>query len=308
MSISPWEPLAGIIPPERLFGRTVLTATPPKVLDANSIAKILQDVIPLHMENAYQINFLHWFYRGDQPILGRIKEVRPEINNKITENRAWEIVSFKLGYEFSHPILYTLASQRDAAPISLLNTFARLDGKDAKDQGIAEWMFVSGAGYRFTQGNPDEDEDSAPYFTDVLDPRKTFTVYSTEIGGKKLFSGYITRIRNANDEMQWSVSIYTDNHFYEWIVDNWNADYREGLIVRDEPLAIGNPIIEYPLNPSRMGYVELCYHLYNAVNTIDSNRIDDIEQIVQAIMVFLNCEPPEVNGEKVLPQNGGGGR
>ncbi len=39
-----------------------------------------------------------------------------------------------------------------------------------------------------------------------------------------------------------------------------------------------------------MGYVELCHSLFNAVNTLDSNRIDALEQFVQSYLVFLGCD------------------
>ena len=56
---------------------------------------ILNEMLGLHCKNVLEEDFLFWYRRGMQPILERRKTVRPEINNKITENHAAEIVAFK---------------------------------------------------------------------------------------------------------------------------------------------------------------------------------------------------------------------
>ena len=53
------------------------------------------------------------------------------------------------------------------------------------------------------------------------------------------------------------------------------------------------PIIEYPANKSRLGAFEVVLGLLDALNTIASNRIDGIEQFVQAFMKFVNCDIDE---------------
>ena len=53
------------------------------------------------------------------------------------------------------------------------------------------------------------------------------------------------------------------------------------------------PIFEYALNPERMGAFEMVLHLLDAINSVASNRLDGIEQFIQAIMVFENCDITE---------------
>ena len=52
----------------------------------------------------------------------------------------------------------------------------------------------------------------------------------------------------------------------------------------------GHRIVEYPLNPSRLGLIELVITQLNALNRITSNEIDDIEQFVQSLLVYVNQE------------------
>lgn len=293
-----------------LMGRRKLTATPPSgPLDKSAVADILNNISQCQDKNSNEADYLYWFYRGYQPVLSRTKEIRSEINNKIPENRALEIVEFKKGYEFSHPIQYTNAGTESTAPVNVLNDYARLDGKEAKDLELAEWMYIAGSGYRLVLPNENTSIDDAPYFTESLDPRNAFVVYSTESGGKAIVAGKRVKQKikknNQSFEDQWVYGVYTENDYFEWILPSPYGVFTGAPSERDRRHAIGMlPIVEYPLNESRLGYVEMCLHLYNAINNLNSNRIDAIEQFVQAYLVFLNCQLPEVDGVKIVPKVG----
>lgn len=79
-----------------LYGRRMIKSDETEVTVENVVA-ILNKALPYHWENRSEIQYLWYYYRGLQPILNREKQVRPEICNKIVENRANEIVSFKSG-------------------------------------------------------------------------------------------------------------------------------------------------------------------------------------------------------------------
>lgn len=288
-----------------LFGRKVLYASPPAELNAQTIGAILNDVLPLHFINKREIDYLHWFVRGRQPVIDRTKEIRPEIKNIVVENRAFEIVEFKKGYEFSHPVQYTNAGQNDTAPIDKLNTFARLDGKEAKDLNLSEWFYKSGNAYRICLPRQEVTVDDAPYFTDVLDPRETFIVYSREIGHERLFAGSFVKQKDLETGTEkYKCGVYTATRYFEWTVDSESANFTE-TAPEEKDNGLGIPIVEYVLNENRMGYVELCYWLFNAINTTGSNRIDALEQFVQAYLVFINCTlDKDKSGNYIIPKAG----
>ena len=88
-----------------LFGRRVIY-TDVAAINDNNIIDVLQKALFIHLMNQADISYLYRYYKGDQPVLYRKKEVRPEINNKVVENRANEIVSFKVGYLMGEPVQY----------------------------------------------------------------------------------------------------------------------------------------------------------------------------------------------------------
>ena len=77
-------------------------------------------------------------------------------------------------------------------------------------------------------------------------------------------------------------SIYTKDRYFE--VEN------QSMIVREEAQSLGIPIIEYPANNARLGAFEIVLPLLDAINTVDSNRLDGVEQFVQALMLFHNVD------------------
>ena len=145
-------------------GRKKILCDEPVVNDGN-IVSVLNDALSVHRKNSAEVDYLYRYYKGEQPILRRTKEIRPEICNRIVENRANEIVSFKTGYLCGEPLQYvSRGSTEDISEgISKLNDMMLLCGKAAKDKELAEWMYICGTGYRMiTPNSPYINSDIVP--------------------------------------------------------------------------------------------------------------------------------------------------
>jgi SPP1 family phage portal protein len=59
------------------------------------------------------------------------------------------------------------------------------------------------------------------------------------------------------------------------------------------------PIFEYPANHARQGAFEIVLPLLDAINTVASNRLDGIEQFIQAFIKFINCDITAEDFEKL---------
>ena len=88
-----------------LHGRRMIKTDATEVTIDN-VVTILRKALPYHWKNRSEIQYLWAYYKGKQPVLNREKQVRPEITNRIVENRANEIVSFKSGYLMGEPLQY----------------------------------------------------------------------------------------------------------------------------------------------------------------------------------------------------------
>jgi len=69
---------------------------------------------------------------------------------------------------------------------------------------------------------------------------------------------------------------------------------RADKIITNRPNPLGLiPIVEYPANTARLGVFETVLPLLDAVNLLDSNALDGIEQFVQSLLVLYNCNIEE---------------
>ena len=273
-----------------MHGRRVIKSSVRQITEAN-VVEVLQKALNTHYLNSSEISYLWDYYRGKQPILNRVKDVRPEINNKIVENRANEIVSFKVGYLCGEPIQYVgrNGEEETTEAISRLNELMFAEDKSSKDQAIVEWQMICGTAFRLVLPDSSDDEDEAPFEIYTLDPRETFIVYSNEIGNKPLMA---VKYCKDSDTQITTYTIYTENMYYR---------LEDTQIVEIKPHALGMiPIIEYPANNARMGSFEVVLPLLDTMNLIASNRMDGMEQLIQAFIKFINCDISKEEYEEFL--------
>ena len=265
-----------------LTGRRIITTDVTSITNEN-VVEVLEKAFSTHVCNRGEIEYLWRYYRGEQPILYREKKIRPEICNRIVENRANEIVSFKVGYLCGEPIQYIGRNGDDvvSAGISQLNEMMFSENKASQDKEVVEWQMICGTAYRLVLPDRPIDEDDAPFEMYTLDPRDSFVVYSSEVGNKPMLG-----VKYWTDEFgQNTWSVYSDNHFWK---------IKDGKILEDEEHYLGMiPIFEYPANNARQGSFEIVLPLLDALNNIASNRMDGIEQFIQSFIKFINCEIDE---------------
>ena len=264
-----------------MYGRRVIT-TDVDVITAENVVDVLREAMEVHDLNRSEIEYLWKYYKGNQPILTRTKAVRPEICNKIVENRANEIVSFKVGYLCGEPIQYVGRNSEESVTggVGVLNEYMFLVDKPALDQEVVEWGMICGTANRMVLDNEkySAESDEAPFDIYTLDPRNSFVVYSTDVKRRRMMG-----VKYKEDDYGFrTYSVYTDALCFLIEGDK---------VVSVKAHGLGTvPIIEYPANNARLGAFEIVLPLLDAINNIESNRMDGIEQFVQAFVKFINCD------------------
>lgn len=299
-------------PDIHFFGRRKLLSSYKKSeINETILAEILPQVLKEHELNATEIDYLYNYYKGKQPILNKTKIVRPEINNITLENHAFEIVEFKKSYVYGEPIQYVQKGEKEGEKInpeiSLLNKFMESEDKSSLDKELAEWQYICGTAYRWVEADSENEEDEAPFEMSVPDPRRTFVVYNNGIKEYPLFSGYISYFTKniMTDEHvplvvnYRVVTIYTDKHKYVFSEEEKPGEFKilpQPIPISDKKVNAykleipGQRIIEYPLNSSRLGLIELVMSDLEAINKIKSADLDGIDQFIQSLLVFVNQE------------------
>lgn len=260
--------------------RQILSVT--REITPQNVVRELERVLTECALNASECDYLYRFYKGEQPILGRKKRVRPDINNKVLINRANEIVSFKTGYLVGEPIQYIGANEDVSDDVNRLNVLMRARNKHLLDKEIVDWQHICGTAYRMVLPTQD---GITPFGIWTLDPRATFVVYYADHTRRPLMGVYVTCV-NPNTGIS-RYCVYTDTFYIEVesgsIVEGSYKEHSLGMV----------PIIEYPANSARLGAFEIVLAPLNAINMIESNRVDGVEQFVQSLMKFINCDIDE---------------
>lgn len=272
-----------------LYGRRIITTGyDESQLDATNIAKIISENMSTHLANATETQYLLDYYKGKQDILNKTKSVRENINNKIVENNAYQIVEFKKGYVFGEPIQYTMRNDSSTEEISTLNDYMNYEDKAKKDTDLAEWLYICGLGYRIVLPDNRDDIDEAPFEIYNLSPINTFVVRTAQIGNKPLFGATYVKVKSGDKDFI-VYYVYTKNQYFEYISEYTGGTLGRVDFVKSKPHLLGNiPIIEYSLNANRLGLIEIVKSLLDALNLITSNEMDDIEQYVNSLLVFVN--------------------
>lgn len=291
-----------------LHGRQIIFTDFDEINDEN-VLTVLARAMAVHNKNRTEIQYLYDYYKGNQPILKRTKEFREEICNKVVENRANEIVSFKVGYLMGEPVQYVSRGNGDdpalSEAINTLNEFVFAEDRAAKDKELADWFTICGTAFRMVLPDPLSEEDEAPFEIYTLDPRNAFVVYHSGLGSKPMLGvRYVTR-----EDGTTIYSVYTKNHYYEitydGVLDLEQISPSPDIFTKSEDHIYGDiPIIEYPANSARLGAFEIVLPLLDALNNVSSNRLDGVEQFIQSLLILKGVDI-ESDEYKALKENGG---
>ena len=267
----------------QLNGRKLITTTYSPITKEN-ILDVLSEVMPQYAINAGQINYLFNYYKGIQPILQREKVYHKEINNKVVENHAREIVAFKVGYLLWKPIEYVSRKPNDEAnKIETLNDYMVLEDKIGLDKTLAKHQSICGTSYRLCLANKNFDtNDEAPFKIYTIFPTNAFVVYSSDFKKEPVLGCIVDKVYDVAGNLKVRVQAYTDKLFFEVV---------GGVIVKTKSHTYKRiPLVEYPLNEERIGDFEQVIDLLDSINKVASNRLDGLEEFIQALMVFKNVD------------------
>ena len=289
-----------------LIGRQKIFTDVAEITAAN-ISDILKSAYLTHLVNQVEMEYLEKYHRGVQPILNRQKQIRPEINNKTVINTAYEIVEFKSTYLFAKPMQYiNKGTEAQAlADLTALKDDLDLNEKDSLDTELAEWRSKVGTAYRMSLPNANSDKDDEPKFnTYVLDPRNTFIVHRNDTAQTPVIAvKFVTK-----DDDTKIFSCYTANNYYEITTkkpEKGNSEEFGTVKNLANPLGM-LPIIEYPNNQMRMSDIEFTIGLTDAINTVQSDRVNGVAQFIQALLVVMGARIDDESYNKLVAQGGQG--
>lgn len=274
-------------------------------LSSEEIIAEVNEAISIHVRNMIDMEYLYWYRRGITPIYNKTKEIRPEINNKISSAYAGAVVGFKNGYFLTQPATYIPRKGREetAERVSTLNEYLYRSGKHDVDNELVDWFHTVGKADLFVRSVDDPD---VPFEVAALDPRSAFVARSTRPGNKPSYAGYI-----VVDDEELYVDVWDRYNLYRMkgtvtgklVTPDPNYVCTVSQVTEVIPNPLGEiPIIEYQYNSVWMSAFESVIPLFDAIDQVQSDRVDGIDQAIQSLLVFYNCElGTDEDGNEITP-------
>lgn len=238
------------------------------------LSKCLED----HKGLVDRYEVLNNYYDGKHEILNRVFDNENIPNNKIVCNHAQYISDMATGYVFGIPILYTGEGSEE-----INNIFTEID-EDSHNNELALDISILGVGYELLYMNNEE----VPYpELAIISPLNSFLVVDNTVKEKPMFGvSYNARLDIDNQIKGYDVNVYTDKEvIHYFFVDlNSKAPTEEN---REPHYFNGIPLIEYKNNKKLMGDFEGVRTLIDAYNKLQSDRVNDKEQLVDAFLLIV---------------------
>jgi SPP1 family phage portal protein len=276
-----------------LYGRRDIYTANEKLTRENILTEV-NYALGYHFRNVFEEQYLYWYRRGFQPIVNRTKERNDFVLNKVTQNVAEEIVTFKNGYFLMENAFYTSRKSGKKAKVDKLNEYLYRSGKQAADNQLADWFHMVGKAALYVEPT---DRDDIPLRAYALDPRSAFVVYSFRPGNRPVYG---VNVVIADKDM--FIDVYTDDTIFRLKGSYLGLDTTDrpmyqtmaNEILAIEPNLLRHiPIIEYRYNSVNMGAFESVVTLLDAINQVQSDRVDGVDQFIQSLAIAVNCEFPD---------------
>ena len=250
--------------------------------DTTITAELIKKVIDFNEKRRARFDQLDQYYLGQQLILSREK---PDtlFNNKVMVNHAKYIVDTTTGYLLGNPVDYQVNDNVNIEP--LLDAY-KAQTMENTDFELAKGCGIFGMNYEYVYAN----EESEPCSV-TLDVRNTIIVYDDSMVHNKLFGvTYRPVFNDAKDQRPdaYEIVVATDKELIHYRMDFNGTSLDE---TDREPHFFGKvPIVEYKNNSEMLGDFEPVLSLIDAYNLIQSDRVNDREQLVDAILCFYGMD------------------
>lgn len=233
-------------------------------------------------------------YDGDQAILRRVKKDDGLSNNKLLTNHAAYIADFTSGYLLGNPVAYNAEKEPECSVIDALKAAE----SSVQDIDLALDAAVFGRAYELDYIGEDDNGNAAIKLA-RLSPLSAFVVYDDTVEQRPVFGVYYFSVFDENGELKkYKCSAYTDKLVYSFELSTGFTPISREVGV--QPHCFGTvPLFEIYNNGRRKSDFEQVDSLMDAYNLLQSDRVNDKEQFVDAFLVLKGSTFGDDNDEKI---------
>lgn len=247
--------------------------------DGSASAELVAKCIAAHLKEVPRLSRLYDYYNGQHDILGRILD--DEVPNyKIVANHAEYITTINVGYMHGAPVSYSGAGQ------DIIKELFQEIEEESHNADLGTDISIFGRGYELLFMN---DNDKPYPELAVLSPFGTDVVCDTTVKHKSMFAFTYTPETDINDKITgYRIEVYyrgfTDTYYCSNLRQPESYQFRG----RSEHFFGKVPVTEYRNGKDGRGDFEGVISLIDAYNLLQSDRLNDKEQLMDALLAIEN--------------------
>lgn len=241
-----------------------------------------------HIADIPRLEKMENYYRAKHDILDRVLQGSSVPNNKLVANHAKYITTILTGYSFGNPLKFSSTSEENQAAVDALTEFYRIRNIDKHDYKMGKALSKYGRAYELVYIDPESQGSEVKTKLNDLSPMQTFLIRDSDLEQSVL--GAIYYFQKKKDLFE--VYLYTDKDITVYQTKDLLGKSYE--LIETTPHSFGwVPIIEFVNNDEEQGDYEQVISLIDAYNLLQSDRVNDKEQLVDAILVIYGGRLPE---------------
>lgn len=246
--------------------------------DGSIPIKLILNCIAEHRMQIQRFDKLNNYYDGEHAILNRKLSNVDLPNNKLVCNHAEYITDMATGYFIGNPVTY---KSDNIEPI--LYNFKTISIHNM-DTELCRDISINGIGFELVYMS--SDDVPIPKSTNI-DPRNIFLVVDDTVEYKSIFAvHYYPKYNLDNQIVGYYVNVYTESKIYKYLFQDLLSEQNE-LLKEEEHYFKNVPVIEYWNKKNLKGDFEGVITLIDAYNLLQSDRVNDKEQLVDALLAVI---------------------
>ncbi|MCI5891826.1 MAG: phage portal protein [Clostridiales bacterium] len=265
------------------------------IIDADRIKggispELISKLVNKYNSGTSRFKDLMKYYKGEHSILTRPNKSEGLPNTKIVCNHAKYIVDMTEGYMLGAPVEYSPADDADIDVLKDVYYEQEIQNVDGK---LCKHMSIYGRAYELVYLNEGKQPRSA-----VISPENAFVVYDDTVAHNELFGVHYYEQKDEDGCVIGTVAnVYTGTELIHFEGTSTFDNLEEKL--RESHGFCGVPVIEYWNNDEKQGDFEQLITLIDAYNILESDRVNDKEQFVDAFLFLRGVEVDSEQAKKL---------
>ena len=262
-----------------------------EILKGGMTDVILAKLISRHAKEQERYTRLGDYYLGNHAITSRQRRSESAANNRVVCNHAKYIVDIAKSYLVGNPISYSCSEGYDIEAVK--NSYIVQD-MPSIDAELEKTMSIYGTAFELVYADGTSQPKSV-----ALPPMNTFVVYGSGVDETPLFGVHYYKKRDIDGNVTGVCAVVCDESLVYTYENKADSFEHMSLTDRRRHYFGALPMLEYRNNEEKQGDFEQLIPLIDAYNILESDRVNDKEQFVDAFLFLKGIDLDSSQAKKL---------